>query len=50
VVDRVRLVVAPWIVGGGRRLLDGLPATPLEMTQGVQTPTGHLLLDYRLRR
>ncbi|SCF03618.1 dihydrofolate reductase family protein [Micromonospora mirobrigensis] len=49
-VDELRLVVAPAIVGRGRRLLDGLPAMRLEPTRGVTSPTGHLLVDYRVVR
>ena len=48
VVDELRLVVAPRIVGSGRRLLDGLPSIRLEPTRSATTPTGHLLLDYNV--
>jgi dihydrofolate reductase len=48
VVDELQLVVAPRIVGSGRRLLDGLPALRLESTGSVTSPTGHLLLAYRV--
>ncbi len=48
VVDELRLVVAPQIVGHGRRLLDGLPAARLEVMRTVGTPSGHILADYRL--
>jgi dihydrofolate reductase len=48
VVDELRLVVAPRIVGSGRRLLDGLPPIHLEPTRSATTPTGHLLLDYHV--
>jgi dihydrofolate reductase len=50
VVDELRLVIAPRIVGRGRRLLDGLPATQLESIRSEISPTGHLLVDYRVRR
>jgi dihydrofolate reductase len=50
VVDELRLVVAPWIVGRGRRLLDGLPTLRLETIASATSPTGHLLVDYRLVR
>ncbi len=46
VVDELRLVVAPTVAGSGRRLLDGLPATPLQLVHSTPTPTGHLLLTY----
>ena len=48
VVDELRLVIAPRIVGAGRRLLDGLPATRLEPIRSATSPSGHLLVDYRL--
>ena len=47
-VDELRLVVAPRIAGGGRKPLDGLPAIRLELTRSVTSPTGYLLLDYRV--
>ncbi len=50
VVDELRLVVAPAVAGSGRRLLDGVPATRLDLVHAVTTPTGHLLLTYRPRR
>jgi dihydrofolate reductase len=50
VVDELRLVIAPRIAGSGRRLLDGLPSIRLEPTRGTTTPSGHLLVDYRLVR
>ena len=46
VVDELRLVIAPRIAGGGRRLLDGLPPIPLAAVRSVISPTGYLLLDY----
>jgi dihydrofolate reductase len=49
-IDELRLVVAPRIVGRGRRLLDGLFSTRLESTGSAMSPTGHLLVDYRLLR
>ena len=48
VVDELRLVIAPTIAGSGRRLLDGLPATRLESIRSTTSPTGHLLVDYRV--
>jgi dihydrofolate reductase len=50
VVDELRLVIAPRIVGSGRRLFDGLPAVQLESIRGVTSPTGYQLLDYRVLR
>lgn len=49
-VDEIRLTVAPAIAGHGRRLLDGLPATRLELVHSVTSPSGYLLADYRVAR
>jgi len=49
-IDEVRLVVAPAIVGPGRRLLDGLPPVRLELLRSVTSPKGYLLSDYRVSR
>jgi hypothetical protein len=35
-------------VGTGRRLLDGVPAIQLESIRSTTSPTGHLLVDYRV--
>ena len=48
VVDELRLVVAPAIVGSGRRLLDGVPSMRLESIRSVTSPSGHLLVDFRV--
>ena len=49
VVDELRLVIAPRIAGRGRRLLDGVPALELETIRSEKSPTGSLLVDYRVR-
>jgi dihydrofolate reductase len=49
-IDEVRLVVAPAIVGRGRRLFDGLPPIRLESLRGATSPRGYLLADYRISR
>lgn len=49
-VDELRLVIAPTIVGSGRRLLDDLPAIRLETVSGLTSPSGHLLVRYRVMR
>jgi dihydrofolate reductase len=49
-VDEVRLVIAPALAGRGRRLLDGLPAARLETLRSTTSPTGYLLVDYRVVR
>jgi dihydrofolate reductase len=48
VVDELRLVIAPAIVGSGRRLLDGLPPIRLEQVRNTTSPAGYLLVDYRV--
>jgi dihydrofolate reductase len=50
VVDEIRLVIAPSIVGRGRRLLDGLPPIRLETIRSEISPTGYLLVHYRVLR
>jgi dihydrofolate reductase len=50
VVDELRLVIAPRIVGRGLRLLDGLPSIQLESIRSKVSPTGYLLVDYRVTR
>ena len=48
VVDELRLVIAPNIAGRGRRLLDELPAIRFELVDSTTSPTGSLLLRYRV--
>jgi dihydrofolate reductase len=48
VVDELRLVIAPIIAGSGRRLLDGLRSIRLETIRSATSPSGHLLVDYRV--
>jgi dihydrofolate reductase len=48
VVDELSLAIAPAIAGSGRRLLDGLPAIRLESIRSTTSPTGYLLVDYRV--
>jgi len=48
VVDELSLVIGPMIVGRGRRLLDGLPSIQLELIRSEISPTGYLLVDYRV--
>ncbi|SDS96931.1 dihydrofolate reductase family protein [Microterricola viridarii] len=47
-VDELRVVIAPVIAGHGRRLLDGVPPARLEVLRSSTSPTGHLLVDYRV--
>jgi dihydrofolate reductase len=48
VVDELWLVIAPRIAGHGRRLLDGLPSIELETLRSEISPTGYLLVRYRV--
>ena len=50
VVDELRLVIAPRIVGSGKRLLEGLSSIQLEPIRIERTPNGNLLADYRVVR
>ena len=50
VVDELRLVVAPTIAGTGQRIFDGLPPIGLEMIRGTASPSGYLLVRYRVVR
>jgi dihydrofolate reductase len=50
VVDEIRLVIAPRIAGRGRRLLDGVPSIKLEPIRSDLSPTGYLMVDYRVIR
>jgi len=49
-VDELWLIVAPCIVGEGRRLFEGVPSVQLEPTRGEVTPSGYLIADYRVVR
>ncbi len=48
VVDRLRLLVAPTIVGPGRRLLEGMPPMRLTPITSEVSPGGCLVLDHRV--
>lgn len=50
VVDELKLVVAPTVAAGGRRLFEGLPPIRLETVRSMTSPAGYLLLDYRVVR
>ena len=50
VVDELRLVIAPTIAGRGQRLFDGLPPIRLETIRSTASPSGRLLVDYRVVR
>jgi dihydrofolate reductase len=48
VVDELKLVIAPRIAAAGHRLFDGVPSLRLALDGSAISPTGHLLLDYRV--
>ncbi len=48
VVDELRLVIAPAIVGRGRKLFDESTSVRLEVIRSVTSPCGYLLVDYRV--
>lgn len=50
VVDELKLTIGPMIAGRGRRLLDGLPPIQLESIQSEVSPSGYLVVDYRVVR
>jgi dihydrofolate reductase len=50
VVDELRLCIAPTIAGRGRRLFDGVPPIRLESMQSSTSPSGSLLVHYRVVR
>ena len=47
-VDELRLVIAPHVAGTGRRLLDGLPPIRLETLRAQTSPSGSLVVHYRV--
>lgn len=47
-VDEVRLLVAPRVVGSGRRLFETDVAHSLELVESIGSPTGSLMVHYRL--
>ncbi|TDW22467.1 dihydrofolate reductase family protein [Kribbella kalugense] len=47
-VDELRLVIAPTIPASGRKLLESLPAIRLESIESTTSPTGYLLVGYRV--
>ena len=50
VVDELKFVIAPTIAGRGRRLFDGLPPMQLRSIRSQISPSGSLLVDYRVVR
>jgi dihydrofolate reductase len=49
-IDELKVVIAPSIAGTGRRLLDGVPTTRLELVGAETSPSGSLLATYRVLR
>ena len=47
-VDELRLVVAPFIQINGRKLFDRGVPTRLSLTRNVTSPSGYLLVDFRI--
>ncbi len=47
-VDEVRLLITPYVVGTGHRLFDGVTGKALELISSRTTPTGSLLVRYRV--
>ena len=50
VVDELKLAIAPTIAGRGRRLFEGMQPIRLESIQSETSPTGNLIVDYRVIR
>jgi dihydrofolate reductase len=46
-VDEVRLVIAPTVVGAGRRLFEGVPERRFELARTAASPSGSIIADYR---
>jgi dihydrofolate reductase len=49
-IDELKVVIAPAVAGAGRRLLDGVASTRLELVSAESSPSGHLLATYRVLR
>ena len=48
-IDELHLAVAPCLLGTGRHLFDGIgTATNLELIDNFSTPSGALLINYRV--
>jgi dihydrofolate reductase len=47
-VDELRLVIAPAVRLHGRKLFDRASASRLTLTRSITSPTGYLLVDYRV--
>lgn len=49
-LDELRLVIAPTVAGSGKRLFNELGSIQLETIRGTASPSGYLLVDYRVVR
>ena len=49
-VDELRLVIAPALAGAGRRLFVNPAPHRLKLTRNVVSPTGYLLVDFRVEK
>jgi dihydrofolate reductase len=47
-VDEVRLLVAPRVVGSGRRLFEGRMAYSVDLVESIGSPSGSLLVHYKV--
>jgi dihydrofolate reductase len=47
-VDELRLVIAPAVQIRGRKLFEDVPPTRLTLTRSAVSPSGYVLLDYRV--
>lgn len=47
-VDELRLVIGPHVVGSGARLLEGLPPIRLDPVRSVLSPSGCVMVGYRV--
>lgn len=45
-VDELKVVIAPCVVGRGKRLFEGLTALRLQVLRSETSPSGYLLVDY----
>ena len=48
VVDELKLVIGPMTAGRGRRLLDGVPSTRLELIRSEISAAGYVIVGYRV--
>lgn len=49
-IDEYRLMLAPYTLGGGKRLFEGGPRRDFELTEVISTDVGSLILTYARKR